>query len=540
MTKLTRTQRYLLSILSGMLMIIAFPYTGSLTPIVFISWIPLLLVEGDIANQNYRSGKVLIHAYITFIIFNLGSTWWVLYASAGGAAMAFLLNSLLMAVTFYGFHLTKKYVGNKEGYLALLIYWIGFEHFHHNWEASWTWLSIGNNFSIVPSWVQWYSYTGILGGTLWVLVINLLLFRIVQNVYLKKETWKIQTPLIWLAGLFFVIPMTISLSMYFSYEEVGEPLEVVALQPNIDPYDEKFDPDMFQDQLNTLVELAERKATDNTGLIVAPETAISQPFNELDIKKQPFYHFLVDHKHQLNNAPWYIGASTNRIYDEKYSRASRPMQGSPYWYEKYNASLLIDENDEPSFVHKSKLVPGVEVLPFSETFPFLESLAIDAGGISGTLGVEESPKILYTENFAFAPVVCYESVYGEWVTQQCRQGAELICVATNDGWWRDTPGYKQHMSFSRLRAIENRRWVVRSANTGISCFINQRGDVLKQTKWWVATSIRQTVNLNKEVTFYSTYGNVLGRSLGFVSLLLLLFTFVKRFKTKFISKKETK
>ena len=427
-------------------------------------------------------------------------------------------------------------MGKKEGYLGLIIFWIAFEYFHHNWEASWTWLSIGNNFSIVPSWIQWYSYTGIFGGTLWVLVVNLLLFRIVQNVYFKKETWRIQTPLVWLAGFFLLIPLTISLSMYFTYEEVENPMEVVALQPNIDPYDDKFDPNEFDNQMQTLVDLANEGVTDKTGLVVAPETAISQSFNELDLVKLPFFHTLKDEKHKLNNAPWYIGASTYRVYDSKHSRASQPMAGSPYFFEKYNTSLLIDENDNASFVHKSKLVPGVEVLPFSETFPFLENWAIDAGGISGTLGIEESPKILKTDQFTFAPVVCYESIYGEWVTEQCRQGAELICIATNDGWWKDTPGYKQHMSFARLRAIENRRWVVRSANTGISCFINQRGDVLQQTNWWVPTSIRQTVNLNSEKTFYTTYGNVLGRSLGFVSLLLLLITFVKRFKTKYISK----
>ena len=190
----------------------------------------------------------------------------------------------------------------------------------------------------------------------------------------------------------------------------------------------------------------------------------------------------------------------------------------------------------PSFVHKSKLVPGAEIIPFSDIFPFLEDWSIQSGGPSGSLGVEKEPMIFKTNRFNFAPVICYESVYGEWVTEQCRKGAELICVATNDGWWGDTPGYKQHMSFSRLRAIENRRSVVRSANTGISCFINQRGDVLQPTDWWVPASIRQEVNLNSEQTFYTTYGNILGRSLGFVSVLLLLFTFVKRFTKKYIRK----
>ena len=125
-------------------------------------------------------------------------------------------------------------------------------------------------------------------------------------------------------------------------------------------------------------------------------------------------------------------------------------------------------------------------------------------------------------------------IYGEWVAQQCRSGADLIAIITNDGWWKDTPGYKQHVSFASLRAIENRRSIVRSANTGTSCFVNQRGDILQATNWWVEDAIRGNVQLNKEQTFYTKYGNVLGRSFSFASILILLFAFVKRFKKKYI------
>ncbi len=533
MTKLARKHRFLFSFLSGVLLTVAFPYTGNLTPLVFVAWVPLLLVENTILEANYRSGKVFIHSYLTFFLFNLGSTWWVWNASAGGAALAIILNSLLMSIVFQFYHLTKKYVGRKEGYLSLIIYWIAFEYFHHNWEMSWTWLSMGNFFSIVPSWVQWYSYTGIFGGTLWILVVNLMVYRIVQNVFFRKESWRIQTPLVWLTGIFLLLPAVISLVTYYSYEEKERPFEVVALQPNIDPYNEKFVAELAS-QLKKLVHLAEESVTENTDLVVAPETAISASFYEHDLPRLPFYHFLTSERRRLHNVPWYIGASTIKIFDKKHSRASFPMNDGPGFIEYYNTSLLIDTNDAPSFVHKSKLVPGVEIIPFSNYFPFLEDWSIDNGGTSVSLGVEPEPKILQTASFRFAPVVCYESVYGEWVAEQCRKGAQLICVATNDGWWGDTPGYKQHMSFSRLRAIENRRWVVRAANTGISCFINQRGDVLQATGWWVPAHIRQVINLNDEMTFYTRYGNVLGRSLGFVSVVLLLFTFVKRFKKKYI------
>jgi apolipoprotein N-acyltransferase len=105
---------------------------------------------------------------------------------------------------------------------------------------------------------------------------------------------------------------------------------------------------------------------------------------------------------------------------------------------------------------------------------------------------------------------------------------------TNDGWWQDTPGYKQHMSFSRLRAIENRRCVARSANTGISCFINQRGDVIQQTDWWKEDAINAQLNLNHTTTFYAQTGDLLGLICfysGLATIILALYNrYVKYFR----------
>ncbi len=543
-THLKRKHRYLLSVLSGVLLVLSFPFTGSLTLVGFIALVPLLLVEASISNQNYRSRKVFLHAYITFFIYNVGATWWVYFASAEGAVMAFFANSLLMALVFYAFHLTKKYIGNKEGYIGLIIYWIAFEYFHYNWESSWPWLSLGNIFSILPSWVQWYSYTGVLGGSLWVLIINLLVFRTYQNVLFRNETWKVQTSIFYLAGTIFVIPLTISLISYFTYQEKSNPIEVVAVQPNIDPY-EKWDFDV-KGQVDELLNLAKKKVSPKTKLIVAPETALSGEFdqngnkihhslNEADFHVSYMYHYLKEHQREMYNVPILVGASTYRVFNSKHSHASRPIGfDGQLFLENYNTSLLMYD-DQLDYIHKSKLVPGVEKIPFSAQLPFLEDLSIDLGGTTGTLGIEKEPKIFEIEGLKIAPSICYESAFGEFIAEQCRKGAQLICIGTNDGWWQDTPGYRQHCSFASLRAIENRRSVVRSANTGTSCFVNQRGDILQPTEWWVPDVIKGNVNLNDEQSFYTMYGDVLGRSFAFVSVLLLLYTAVKWFR-KLVSK----
>jgi apolipoprotein N-acyltransferase len=136
------------------------------------------------------------------------------------------------------------------------------------------------------------------------------------------------------------------------------------------------------------------------------------------------------------------------------------------------------------------------------------------------------------DGLKIAPVICYESVFGEYMTQYIRKGASLIFVITNDGWWGDTPGYRQHFTFSRLRAIELRRSIARSANTGRSAFINQRGDAFQETAYWEPGVIRQTINANDKMTFYSRHGDYIGRISSLTAAILILIAIVNRLKNR--------
>ena len=526
MINITKKYRYILSVLSGLLMIVSFPFTGSLTFLVFISWIPLLLIEDIVSNQKYRPSKVYIHAFITFFIYNLGATWWIWNASPEGAVFAIVLNALIMAFVFYFFHKIKKNYSEKSGYLLLAFIWISFEYIHYHWELSWPWLNLGNVFSITPSIVQWYSLTGVLGGTFWILLINVLSFFVLKNIYLRNKKWDTQIKNLLIVGSVLMIPIIFSIISYFSYKEYKRPVEVISIQPNIDPYNEKFNTEL-KGQLDKIFYQADKKITSKTKFILAPETAISATFFEEDLKSLPFFNYMIQRKERWGNAAFYTGASTLCFFKDKHSTASRKLEGQPGFIESYNTSLLINQYDIPYFVHKSKLVLGVEKIPFLTVFPWLEQLAINLDGASGSLGIETEPKVLQANKLTFAPSICYESIYGDFISKQVKKGAELIFVITNDGWWGDTPGYKQHASFSRLRAIENRRSLARSANTGISCFINQRGDITQKTNWWKETSIRGELNKNSELTFYSKYGDLLGKLFSFILVFILGFEFIK-------------
>ncbi|MEN9303927.1 MAG: apolipoprotein N-acyltransferase [Bacteroidota bacterium] len=519
-----RFGRYALSVLSGILFVLCFPYSGSLTPLVFVAFVPLLLVEDQLAKSKKRG--FFLHAYVTFFIYNLGTTWWIWYSTDVGAILAFVFNSLLMALGFWAYHFAKTSIGRKQGYFSLPLIWLGFEYAHFNWELSWPWLSFGNVFSIFPDWVQWYEFTGVLGGTLWVVIVNLMLFLYMKRKWLNGG--KNATSTLIFGVLFLAIPIVASyvIKSSYSFSKNKNYIEAVIVQPNIDPYTEKFSSNLtVEEQMERFYTLAQQKITSSTRLIIGPETAISQGFFESDISIYPFYTQLLDTMSRYPNAELLIGASTAKMFDKKVSVATQAFSNGEGFYESYNTSLFLYKMRNHGFIHKSKLVLGVEKIPFAAQFPFLENLAIENGGTTGTLGIEDSPKVFRAAFGNIAPIVCYESIYGDFVAQQARQNAQLLCIITNDGWWKDSPGYKQHFSFARLRAIETRKYVVRSANTGKSGVINELGEVEKETGWWKKDVIRARVRLNSTPTVYVTYGDYLGRSSLFVSLLILLFAF---------------
>jgi apolipoprotein N-acyltransferase len=181
------------------------------------------------------------------------------------------------------------------------------------------------------------------------------------------------------------------------------------------------------------------------------------------------------------------------------------------------------------------LVTGVEKMPHKELLSFLENLVVELGGTMRGNGTQDYRDAFVSpqDGTRVAPVICWESVFGEYVTHYVSDaGANFLFIITNDGWWRDTPGYKQHNSYARLRAIETRRSVARSANTGISSLIDQRGLELARIGWWKRSGIRGILNKNDKITFYVKYGDYLGRIAVLLTVILLLYSLAIRYIRK--------
>src|ERR1044071_10355054 len=148
-----------------------------LTFLIFIVWLPLLWIEDRVRNWRQLFGLTYIH----MLTWNLLVTWWVWNASLPGAIGAFFGNSLVMCLPWIFFYFTKRKFGRWIGYGSLIVFWLTFEYIHHNWELSWPWLTLGNAFAMQPGWVQWYEATGTTGGSLWVLLSNVLFYSIITE-----------------------------------------------------------------------------------------------------------------------------------------------------------------------------------------------------------------------------------------------------------------------------------------------------------------------------------------------------------------------
>lgn len=533
-----------LSLLSGLLLSLAWPSNG-FAPLTLIALVPLFLAEDFVLRQqieqstkdkkNRTKYHIFGYSYLCFLVWNALTTWWI-WHSTPAAVLAITLNALLMASVFTLFHYSCRHLFRKDTrWFLLFVYWIGFEYFHHNWDISWPWLTLGNVFANFPQLVQWYEITGVLGGSLWILACNVLLTYCLKAWMARKKAGKKQPVGIAIACLSLILlPMLASLVRYQTYSPQGEPVEVVVVQPNIDPYTEQFNLSAHE-AAKRMLNLTEQQISAQTRFIVTPESMLQEHVWEDEINYCPSVIQIQNFLQSWPQAQLIAGISTySHVKPEDSAqtgvRRLRHMS-DPFlkFYRAHNTVIVINKgyNTPIPLYHKSKLTPGVELMPFTKQLRFLERLALDMGGTTGSLGTDPEP-IVFGDSIKFSDIICYESVFGDYVAWNVRKGAQLLFVSTNDGWWKDSPGHRQHAAYARLRAVENRRDIARSANTGTSCFIDQKGRVFQKTEYNEPDCIKQTLSANTRLTFYSRYGDILGRCFLPLSLLLVLLTFIYR------------
>lgn len=531
---------FILAVLSGII-----PGISLITPLpalfVLVGYIPLLYAEHLLRykQQKHTRFGVFAIAFVCFAVMNminlwpfekLLSHWIVLYAFFSAAISAFV---------FLLFSVVKTKLGKAWGYTSWIVFTVAFEFVSLNTNFSFPCLLAGvlvfgsSNVSLV----QWYEYTGVLGGSVWILLCNLTLFLLLEKC-IRQKSIKGTLKLALISVACIVLPIAFSVYKYHTYRETADPVEFVVVQPNIDPYTEKFSGDN-DEHVDKMIRIAKQDITPQTDYVVFPETALIGNVWFNDITEN---HLILKIRDSLlvdyPRARVIAGADMMQYYvvhDGKAPTASAKKVEERIFYDFFNVALQVDVEANVEVYKKSKLVLGTEYVPLVQEFPQLEKWIINLGGSAQSRGRQEAPSLLSSEAASVATVICYESIFGEYVSKFVRIGGEVICIISNDGWWDPSPIPKEHFQFAQLRAIENRRSVVRCANTGISGFINQRGDIIETSDWWEVASLKQNVNKNSEQTFYSRYGDYIGRVCGVFSLAIILFFLYRIIRLKYVS-----
>ncbi|MGX5688657.1 apolipoprotein N-acyltransferase [Arcticibacter tournemirensis] len=511
-------RNYLLGFVSAFLLWLAWPPMRFTAPLLLIAFVPLLTAAADIirSDSKKKGKKIFWLAGATFFVWNTSCIYWVFnslhavnpaWVAALISLIPFGLAAVLMTLVFWLYYRLRRSFSKVVSYAGLISFWIGYEYLHQSWDLAFPWMTLGNGFAEAHSLIQWYEYTGVYGGTLWVLIANILAFELASQKENTATGYAMKKRLSLVLAAWVILPITISLVIYTKYQEKTNPANIVVVQPNVDPY-MKWGAIPSEVQVQQLIRLSDSLGQPNTEYFIWPETSIPKPIEEDEIRGNVNFLTVQNFLSKYKNGNVLTGIESYQLYDTAKTPTARFEERIGKYSDIFNTAVNIENSSKVQFYHKSKLVPGVEQMPFASALSFLKPVFAAFGGSSGGFGKQDKPSVFYTQSgMGVAPVICYESIWGEYVAKYVVQGAQFIAIVTNDGWWGNTSGKDQHMDYAKLRAIETRRWVARSANTGISCFINQRGDITKKSKWWEATALKEDINLNDDITFYVKHGD---------------------------------
>ncbi len=505
-------------------------WTGPVTGLILLTGlVPFLMIEDHIYKnrKNFSENAVFLYILPGFVIFSLIAIGWLRAISIAAAVIVILCVSLMMTTIWLMAHKIRIRAGLLAGYLSLTAFWLLYEFLCLNSGILSPWLNLGNGLAKDIIFIQWYEFTGAAGGTLWIIVSNLVLW-----LSLSDRSGRSRRRMLMLSAwlLIIAIPSILSVMIFSNLKsDDTNGNEVVIVQPNYDPYFEKYTIP-FEIQLEKALKMAESAATSSTSWIVMPETIVDDPVNELAAGDNHYVRMIRDLGGKYPQANIIAGMVTyipegteGDEYMGSFADEDVMKEGI-----RFNSALDIGTADEIGIYHKSKLVPGFENVPANRLLRFINQLLPVLGNANWDYGTQEE-RVVFTgsgRKSKVAPVICYESVFGEYVTGYVTLGAEALFIITNDGWWKNTIGYKQHLSYASLRAIETRRPVVRSANTGISCLIDARGRITTQTEWWKSSVLKGTVFPQQRITLYVKCGDIILKSAVLTSLLILAWTFL--------------
>lgn len=513
-----------LMLLSAMLFVLSWPAVGGMWFMLMIAFVPLFWLQKLCMAGEITQRQLIWFASGAFFLWNSGALYFLLFIDDHpGMRLLVLLtpvmiNTLWMAFTIFLLHRASLKWGSVFGHVLFVMCWLIFEYMQHHWTLAFPWLTLGNVLGPHPAWMQWYALTGVGGGSLWILLVNVLMFRVfVSQAAVRKSQWLVAVVL----AVVLIIPPTSNLWLKADNGYSGDKVRYTIVQPCLRNSDQKFE--MLEQMKSVQAMLHEAGAvSDQPAVVVFPETAIFDPgriqgspsnlqYTGIWVNNPQGSEVLQAVRNAQRDKNWpavITGAFASKLYlkGEAAPAYAHQIPEIGAHVEHYNSAAIISA-ETVQFRHKTILVAGVERIPFVDVFPFLNNLAVDFGGVVGTLGRAEEVEAVQVANHTAGVQICYDSAFGWLSRKQAWLGAEVLVVLTNDSWWDDTPGYQQLLSFAQIRAIETGKPLVRCANNGVSGFISPTGEITDFLPWNETGAISAEITLNDRQTFYTRFGD---------------------------------
>jgi apolipoprotein N-acyltransferase len=497
----------LLCVVSGIAMTLIFP-GPSLKELGWVCLVPLIA-----ASYQKDPSKGFLLASIAGSVFHLGLIYWVTvsmttYGKLPLAVSIIILMifaiflSLFIAVPLYLSCYVQKFL--TWGFtLTLPFFWITSEYIKSWIFTGFPWENLGYSQFQALTVIQVADITGVYGISFLMVLVNCVVFSLLQGIFIRKKMPYSETG---------ITALLVAITLLYGQKSLddlktpqGSPIKISVIQPNISQ-DIKWDPAFLEETMNIFHRLTLRSASENPDMVVWPESAT------------PFVY-------QAE------GLYKGRVAEIVKRVNAYLLFGSPSWEATpdnpmfFNSAFLISpQNRIEGKYNKVHLVPYGEYVPLQELFPFIHKMVVGIGNFRPGREI----KNLDLPASSFATLICYEIIFPNLVRKFVKGGAHFIVNITNDAWFGRTSAPYQHLSMAALRAVENKRFLVRAANTGISACIAPSGAIIKKTKLFTETVLPAIIFCKAQKTFYTLYGDIFALLCSAISLIIVIAARMRR------------
>ena len=526
----------MIGLLSGVLLTLAFP-PFHINVLVFIALIPVLYAFDSEIKKKYTM------VYLSFLIFHWGTLWWVgswqknsdPYLMMAGTVLC-MAHPFFYLIPFIIYKNLKNKLGHSTAMNLFPFIWLAFEYLKSIGDLAFPWISLGYATVDLTNWVQIADIGGIWLVSFLIVAANMIIYKIILykkeydihsiNDMLKNKKTKLASALLF---AIFILPSLYGMSQISRFNDYAmkdnDRVNIALVQANIDPW-KKWESDVFE-QIALHAKLQNQYLNENPkpDMFVWAETAI--PYAGVEMNSKPYnLDFIKDY---LNRYQISLLTGFSEIYFFG-KKAEAPITAKPFrgdssrYFQAYNSAIMINCNDSgPIDIYRK-----MKLTPFSERLPYVDYLSFAAGWFEWNVGIsswgkgwEQKTLTLKKNNTKIAPIICIESIHPDFVADFAKKGAEIFTIITNDSWFNYTYGPEQHFNIARMRAIENKRFIARCANSGLTGFISPTGKILKTAAPYTQTVCDMSIPKINTLTVYSQINGIFAL-ISFITIIIII------------------